>query len=110
MEIKSLDEIKHILSTNPEFNGVGYVVTPQLLKIAHHVGLVGYDEALLLWNTTGVMNERVYQKGEDRPKDFGLQVNWDGPSLLRCNGGILVGLKKTLENIEAAITIPEIKE
>jgi len=103
MEIKSLNEIKSVLSKFKKASGVGYVVAPQLIKIAHQVGLQGYDKAMNRWWGGMIKEEKVYQPGEAIPTwvDFG--IDWDGPALIERNGRLLLGIRKTIEEIEEAI-------
>lgn len=103
MEIKSFEEIKNILKQNKEASGVGYVIAPQLLKIASQIGLIGYDEALQQWTRTAISDEKVYQPGEVIPDGSGLFVDWEGDSLIRKGFGIYVGLKETIDRIEAVL-------
>jgi hypothetical protein len=114
-EIKSLNEIKAILKRFPEASGVGYVIAPQVAKIAWNLGLVGYDSAVMAWlNTpTEVMDEtagtgeHVFKPGEALPAEtfnqFKLIITWDGPALRCLASAYEIGLKLTLESIEAAL-------
>lgn len=105
MEIKSFEEIRGVLEKFKESGGVGYVITPQLLKIADQVGLVGYNQALMCWLNAGVFGAKVYEPGEVLPTagdstNTQILVNWDGPGLCYKNGIITVGIEQTIKNIQ----------
>lgn len=108
MTIKTLEEIKAVLAKFPEASGVGYVIAPALIKIAIGVGLIGYKEALRNWEEGLVGDEKVYQPGENLPMYVPnvLLIDWDGPAIWRRIGGIQIGIKQTIENIEKIIAEP----
>lgn len=105
MEIKSLNEIKGIIEKFSEASKAGYVIAPQLIKIALKVGLIGYEVALEAWLKCDVFNEKVYEKGEqfdftEGKKPPMLFINYEGVGLREINGIPTVGIKRTIENIE----------
>lgn len=101
MEIKSLEEIKSILKKFPKASGVGYVIAPQLIKIAIDCGLVGYREALENWSNKSVFSAKVFQKGEIIPADItGLMIDWEGDRLSYLGDGIKMGIEATIKSIE----------
>jgi hypothetical protein len=105
-EIKSLEEIKLILKQNKNAGGVGYVIAPELMKIAKDLGLVGYGEALIKWAGSGVFDQKVYAKGEPIPGGVdspSLMVSWEGPALRYGGQGIALGIKETLRQIDLAL-------
>jgi len=103
VEIKSFEEIKKILKQNKNADGVGYVIAPELIKIAKQVGLIGYDEALSRWKSTGIFAQNVVEKGEPLPNNFGLLISWEGPALQYKNTDIAIGIEQTIKQIELAI-------
>jgi len=91
--------VKTILKRHPKAGGVGYVIAPQLIKIANEVGLFGYDRALIDWNNCGVINETVSQPGES-VVDKRFSISWEGPALSLFSAGVKVGLEETIHQIE----------
>ncbi len=103
MEIKSLNEIKSILAKFKNAGGVGFVIAPQLIKIAIQVGLLGYERALIRWQTNLVITETTDTDDTNKMVN-GLFINYEGPSLAIIKGNnICLGIKRTIEDIELAI-------
>ena len=102
-EIKSFEEIKKVLKQNKNAGGVGYVIAPELIKIAKDCGLLGYGEALTRWNETGSFSQSVIGKGEPIPNNFGLLIDWEGPALQYKGTNIAIGLEQTIRQIELAL-------
>jgi len=101
--IKSFEEIKNILRKFKRANGVGYVITPQLLLIGEKIGLFGYSEALAKWREGSVFTEKVCEKDERIGIPSGLFISWNGPSLIRNGERIFLGIEKAIEEIEEAL-------
>jgi len=100
--IKSLAEIKSIVKKFKNASGVGFAITPQLIKIAIQVGLMGYDEARVIWTNSNVFADQA----TDDPallQNSPLLIVWEGLPIRRSNGQIIIGIKRTIEDIETAI-------
>lgn len=104
MEIKSFNEVKRILKKFPEASGVGYVLTGQVLKIAKQLGMIGYAEALMAWHESKVFSEKVFDNDADALRaDVRLIINWKGLGLRLIENTYIVGLYRTIEDIEEAL-------
>jgi len=100
--IKSLEEIKSILKKFKNASSVGYVVTPQLIKIAIQVGLMGYDEARIRWSNSNVFTDEATDDPEKLSTST-LLIVWEGLPIRQRNEQIIIGIKRTIEDIETAI-------
>jgi hypothetical protein len=103
MTVKSFEEIKDILKKYKRASGVGFVILPQLLKIAIQVGLVGYWEAQQKWLESSIYGASVGAEGVEgrEVKPRSIAISWEGPGLWRDNTGcIRVGIERTIQEIE----------
>ena len=110
--IKSFEEIKKIVEKFPEASGVGYVITPQLLKIATKLRLdKGYQDALIQWFDGGVLFETVYEDIRQAIENGArIIVNWEGAPLIQIknrdkNTVYIIGLKALLAEVEQAAKV-----
>lgn len=104
MQIKSFEEIKNLIEKFPEAGGIGFVILPQLLKIANEIGLSGYADALGRWELTSVLNEKTGELGELTGK---IVLGFTGPSILylKEKDQIYIGIEQTVKNIEEALKL-----
>ena len=107
MIIKSFEEVKRIIEKFPEASGVGYVVTPELLRIAQNLGLPGgsWDGALSCWASKSVVDQIVFESVDnDALKRASIIINWEGLPYIKLScGTIIIGLKELIILIDKAI-------
>ena len=103
MEIKSFEEIKSILKKFKHAGGVGFTIAHELFKIASQVGLLGYADALNRWFSRSISSATT-DETEIAKMSNGLSINWEGASLrIDSKNNIIVGLKRTIEDIELVV-------
>lgn len=115
MIIKELDEIKGVIEKFPEASKSGYVIMPQLLKIASQLGLMGYDQALTRWLNSDCTKSIVYPTGADIYKDENNQnnteclsngrifISYKGLPIRMIQNEIFIGIKETLDLIDRVV-------